>query len=657
MIKLVVEDVEVDVLQTERIVAEYSIAPIGNISKRTGARSISFSLPMTAKNRAVFEASEQATSLSVKPYRKLKARLYVDGIDMKMRFLTLESIKESYECRVYGSNTDLFSKIDKQLSELDLRAYNHHWTTENIVNSLNNIEGYIYPVIDWNSDSPNAYMPSTGNDVKAEVLQPFMFAKTIFAEIVKQAGYVWADSIDYRGKEEVVSVGATQWKRDKDGRKYNADFGMYQFLTQFQSTTDIGGGILPTPYGDTLGFVCTFEQEPFYEDLLYLPNINFQDEILVRVRGSFRLKSTTVGQPFLVQLGYSIATQTDPVLIQIATGVQNATYQDYTFDAELDIRQRLSFGSIQFGFYIITNGDTFDFDYTQTNFTIYDTVVQQERDIDFPPNNLKNYITIGNNLLGDKGTQKEFVSDYLKTHNALIYTDVGDKIVYTVPFSILKSRLSIAANWSGKLDFISNPKTEFDIGLAQQNTFNFTDDDTVIKPTGTDGVILIDNENLPLSKEYLSLKYAASINVERLGGESVTQIKIYENGIRSENVKPRILLLRRVSGSIDFIDLNVNNNETFTGDVPYTYFIDEFETYNMGFGNSLISDYFNTLFGVLDRTKVFECLIRLNASDIATFDFLTPVYIKELGAYFYVSKIKFDYTSNASSVVELVKLL
>ena len=657
MIKLLIEDVEADVLQTERIVGEYAIAPIGNISKRVGARSISFKLPKTAKNRAIFESAEIPTSLSIKPYRRLKARLYVDGVDMKMRFVTLESVKDFYECRVYGSNTDLFSEISRPLSELDLRAYNHHWTTENIVDSLNNTEGYIYPIVDWNSDSPNTYMPSTGNDVKTEVLQPFMFARTIFAEIIRQAGYVWADSIDYRGKDELVSVGASQWKRDKDGRKYDADFGMYPFLTQYRSTTDIGGGTLPTPYGDTLGFICTREDEPFYEDLLYLPNINFQDEILVRVSGSFRFKSTTAGQPFLLQLGYTIATQTDPQLVTIATGIQNATYQNYTFDVELDIRQNLTFGSIQFGFYIITNGDFFDFDYTQTNFTISDTVVQQERDIDFPPDNLKNYITVGNNLLGDKGTQKEYVSDYLKMHNALIFTDVTDSIVYTVPFSIIKNSLSSAVNWTGKLDRIQNYQTEFDIGLAQQNTLTFEDDDTVIKPTGTDGTLFIDNENLPLSQEYLSLKYAASINVERLDGESVTQLKVYEGGVRSEDVKPRILLLRRVNGSIDFKDLNVNNNETFTGDVPYTYFIDEFETYNMGFDNSLIADYFGALFAILDRTKVIECLLRLNASDIATFDFLKPVYIRELDGYFYVSKIKFDYTSNASSVCELVKLL
>ena len=38
MIRLVIEDIDADVLQTETIVGEYAIANIGDISKRAGAR-------------------------------------------------------------------------------------------------------------------------------------------------------------------------------------------------------------------------------------------------------------------------------------------------------------------------------------------------------------------------------------------------------------------------------------------------------------------------------------------------------------------------------------------------------------------------------------------------------------------------------------------
>jgi hypothetical protein len=310
-------------------------------------------------------------------------------------------------------------------------------------------------------------------------------------------------------------------------------------------------------------------------------------------------------------------------------------------------------------FYIITGGDFFDFDYENTNFTISDTVVRVPTDIVLfkSSSEYTDYVTIGNNILGDKGTQKQFVSDYLKMHNALIFTDVADKVVYTVPFETVKNNISQALNWTGKLDFIQNNSVEFNLGLAQINTLTYADDDTVIKPLGTDGSLLIDDENLPLQKDYLSLEYAASVNVERLDGESVSQLKVYTNGERSEDVVSRILLIRRNAGTIDFFDPRPSNNDSFTGDVPYTYFIDDLEQFNLGFANSLIPDYFGVLEGILNRTKVIECLLRLNTSDIATFDFLKPVYIKELDGYFYVSKIKFDYTSNASSVCELVKLL
>ena len=94
MIRLVINGRDADVLQTETIVGEYAIAPIGDISKRVGARSIQFKLPKTANNKAIFESSEIPTSTSKIPYRNLPCRIYVDGVDMNMQFCQLENVNE-----------------------------------------------------------------------------------------------------------------------------------------------------------------------------------------------------------------------------------------------------------------------------------------------------------------------------------------------------------------------------------------------------------------------------------------------------------------------------------------------------------------------------------------------------------------------------------
>jgi len=118
---------------------------------------------------------------------------------------------------------------------------------------------------------------------------------------------------------------------------------------------------------------------------------------------------------------------------------------------------------------------------------------------------------------------------------------------------------------------------------------------------------------------------------------------------------PRQFLLDRIS---DTITLNkFATNITYTGFVPYSYFIKEEKEHNFGFGNSLIVDYYGSLSGVFNYSKVIECEMRLTTLDIANFDPLKPVYIREFDAHFYVNKIKFEYTSRKSSVVELIKLL
>ena len=131
MIRLVINGRDADVLQTETIVGEYAIAPIGDISKRVGARSIQFKLPKTANNKAIFESSEIATSTSKIPYRNLPCRIYVDGVDMNMQFCILENVEDNYNIRMYGGNSDIFRELkNKKLSDLDLNHLNHHWSVD-----------------------------------------------------------------------------------------------------------------------------------------------------------------------------------------------------------------------------------------------------------------------------------------------------------------------------------------------------------------------------------------------------------------------------------------------------------------------------------------------------------------------------------------------
>ena len=91
-------------------------------------------------------------------------------------------------------------------------------------------------------------------------------------------------------------------------------------------------------------------------------------------------------------------------------------------------------------------------------------------------------------------------------------------------------------------------------------------------------------------------------------------------------------------------------------DIPLTWFIDADKNYNAGFSTNLL-DYSVDLINILQRLKIVKCEIRLNILDIINLNYFYPIYIDEFNSYFFLSKIsQFDYTSNDSTSVELIKL-
>lgn len=695
MIKLLIEDVDVDVLQTERIVGEYSIAPIGNVAKRTGARSITFKLPKTAKNRAVFESCEVLTSQSVKPYRRLKARLYVDGVDMDMQFFTLERVKDYYEGRVYGSNADFFNTIkEKKLRDLDLNFLNHHWDYVTVQASRFNTDGYIYPIINWNTEDTVA-----NPDDKEQVsrLLVCVFAETLLNEICKQSGYTFNNSLlsesDYTAQDIVVCSGSVKYDRNKDPNKYRgavytmddmpASLGLYlpfehnslvsENETFFSnqnppyktSNSLIGGGLLS--FGNKIKLDWTLD--------LKLYNLNASPQVLV-IRALTR-KAITTGAADIVE-SFSIIIPNTGAITPFETQI-SGSYILSGYDTN-DVDVEFSAPSISFSYLMPFQCYALQDDCV---FTILDTteIIEDARpdvngreikDDEIAPIRYNaanignilpqqyNYVTPDSVMPDLK--QSDFVKDFLLLHGAVLQVNEPLKTVTLSKFEDVLNNISNPIDWSGKVDFIEESTVEFQLDYAQNNNLKYADEDGVVKPDGTDAVLIVDDENLDFEKDFVELNFGATVAGNWFNNPSNTvnldtpQIKVLESGLVAEQTAPRWLYLTKLNGYYHNYRDGATSTNQFTS-IPITWFIDSVRANSLGFGTNIYERYYSFLEGILDRTKVIECRVRLGASDIATFDFLRPVYISELDGYFYVSKIKYDYTSNASSIVELVKLL
>ena len=643
MTELIIEDVSVD-LGEANIQINYSIAKIGEIESRSGARSAQINLPKTAKNRLVFENSGDVNSISLKPYRRLKARLKVDGIDQRILFASLESVSETYNVRVYGENVSFFDIIQsKKLIELDLKQYDHYRTFANIKDGRSRTQGYLYPVIDYHTDSPNLYFDNSTPRAYVQYLYPAMYYEDCINQICIDAGYTLVNRLtelaDYPTDKLCIPYSSVKFERNKDMRRYDATI-------ETSSPTSSAGISFVTVAFDT---PVNYDYKYWDGNSLSAGSLLFLDVISCDVVFTFEVENTDVVDllfnPKITDGTGDIVSQSITVPAS-STITHTITLSNYQSQGAIEA----SFNSNSVGNIIVNTANVVISNSELVTFT---------EGIDYD-NGVYSFTTV-NSLLPD-WTQAELLSNYLKMFCGLITVNEFDKTVTLFSFENINQSINNGKDWSDKIDLTDESETDFSFDYAKNNSLEYSEDETVIKPTGTDSEILIDDENLEGFGKMVELKFAATENVVRLVGEHVSQIKMWSNvgsaDANMELVNQRVLVVKFEDFGFDYTD--GLTTQTVTTDIPVCYFIQPTDGYavdfNLGFGNNL-DRYYRTFASVLDKTKILNLNLRLNASDINQLDFTKPVYISHFNSWFYISQIKGYVPNNYESTeCELVKL-
>lgn len=632
MVQLYLNNSLCDLYGNETIATDYSIAPISNIGSRTSAKSITFKIPLTANNRAIIENANVIVNATVLPYRLIPATLKANGLPQLIEFAQIKSIKDDIEIVLYGSNIDFFSII-KSLKLADLGAvWDHVWSLVNAHGSRNNTSGYIYALIDYHT-ALSAYCPDNLAEIDVRGLLPSVYLHSIISEIITQAGFT----------------------------------AQGDFLTD----ADYKSVIIPfTGFPDELHFVDSFDFEA--GDTLGLTSIiplvyrSGTDGIVLKQGSTVTIKGVT--DPSII---LRLRTQAD---IELQAGILS------WWDFEVLEANGLTYddgivGVVPDSVFTFVVGDNYNitFDLTFTNPTgvsidfdygfVYDTVfapnITEIREVRFG-DDYGSYLTAAS--LPDL-KQSDLIKDTAQKFGLIFQVDNVNKVVHIRRFSEVLDNIGIAKDWSEKVDYTEKPELIFDSDYAQRNLCIYTEDDTVIKPAGTDSEILIDNDNLEAEKELFESPFAASQQVERFSGVSIANIKLFTDlgGADEETgeVEPRYLIVRQESFS-PFFTYTDGSSALTAVTVPVTHFILEGEAFNAGFANNLL-DNSADLIALIQQFKSVTMLLRLTAADINQLDFFIPVWIElngQPGCYFYISKIKqFKVTSKESTDVELVKLI
>lgn len=661
MTELIIEDVSVD-LGEANIQINYSIAKIGEIESRSGARSAQINLPKTAKNRLVFENSGDVNSISLKPYRRLKARLKVDGIDQRILFASLESVSETYNVRVYGENVSFFDIIkSKKLIELDLKQYDHYRTFANIKDGRSRTQGYLYPVIDYHTDSPNLYFDNSTPRAYVQYLYPAMYYEDCLNQICVDAGYTLINRLtelaDYPTEKLCIPYSSVKFERNNDMRRYDA--------TIISTVTNDSGSTASPAYikindFEPYGYRYYDTSSPSFFTNLTVYSVDIIDNIQCDVELRFNATNNT-GIDLIGRI--SFLNDTNVYTFTILAGATS----DFTINATDLIPYYVSGVGASLQVFLSSIGvngtnqspsaitlNTFACEISNS------TLLEFNPDVIYDDTDIKSFVTC-NSLLPD-WTQAELLSNYLKMFCGLITVNEFDKTVTLFSFETINANINDGKDWSDKIDLSNESEMEFSFDYAQNNSLAYAEDKTVIKPTGTDSEILIDDDNLEGFGKMVELKFAATENVVRLVGEHVSQIKMWSNvgsaDANMELVNQRVLVVKFEDFGFDYTD--GLTTQTVTTDIPVCYFIQPTDGYavdfNLGFGNNL-DRYYQTFASVLDKTKILNLNLRLNASDINQLDFTKPVYISHFNSWFYISQIKGYVPNNYESTgCELVKL-
>lgn len=677
MVEILINNQLIDLSGDERIEADYSVFDISKIGSRSGVRSYSFTVPKTNRNKTVFESSEQINNLSVLPYRRLRCVAMVDGSEVGIKFCEVESVKEGYSLRLYGGNSDIFNDI-KNLTWEDLReelsVYDHFWDMETIVASRTNTEGYIYSIIDFHSDSPNAWFNNDNKHIRVEGLLPCFFYNTLLEIIFTKFGHTFINDIEEDTADLIICDGKPEL-RNQDKRRYNAYF---QPLGAFLNGT-----------GNLIGLASLISTEgTFYKPGAFMEwdnwnlNLSFVDNVKLRVTAKFFVTNITASDSD-ISLYVSYTTINGGVLFsnpQTFTIPANATFYEINVDYDMDDTLiRRSGEGIADAPFIDFWGDGFNaVGIEQSGYIrvqcleLYneDVVIAGETieahpqlifDTDLVDNShLFNYITAS--TLFPNLSPMDVVKNYMQMFGLIPIQNEIDGTVTLIEFDKIRSNISMADDWSDKLDFSEEPEIKFILdGYGQENKLTYTKDGDEEKPPGTDGTILIDNKNLELEKEVVQLNYAPTNKVKRLVDIDVCQVGYFKELEYSETKVPRVLINKLYSsadlgGDVVYEDSVLAQETTITTDIPIPYFIKAGQDLNLGFLNNLLV-YYELISDVLQKAKIITPLIRLNASDINQLDFSKPVYISHFESFFYKSAIKgFPYTESRSTLVELVKL-
>jgi len=186
----------------------YNIDDVKDFSSRNTNFSKTIILPGNATNNKLFghifefgssnfyNPASDNVGYNFNAAKSAACLIYVDKIQLfkgviRLLEIVIDNGSIEYECAVFGELGGFISALGiRKLEDLDFSDYDHSWTTTNIDNSWQTINGsgYYYPLIDYGQVSTNK------SSYQVSALRPALYVREYVDKLITDAGYTYESS-------------------------------------------------------------------------------------------------------------------------------------------------------------------------------------------------------------------------------------------------------------------------------------------------------------------------------------------------------------------------------------------------------------------------------------------------------------------------------
>nr|DAN26489.1 MAG TPA: hypothetical protein [Caudoviricetes sp.] len=612
-------------------VMNYQVNLLSDLKDRNGDYSQNISLPRTPHNLRAFGFGPLVQSKSGTPYSRHFCELYADGVritSIGSTLILLSLKKEAIDVQIVGNSIDLSKLLgDKNMESVQKDGFWMMFDIKNIPSggkgTLSNGVRLAYPYALLSTGKlPSSDTVPVGFMANASRIYPHVNIYDVAQWLLKQEGYSLVSNIldtdkaqlyipciaidktlgtaydsKARGLRTIEVYGNTpiKWELNADGRT---------------GVWEVGANAESLSYAPQSPETLTMDI-----DLSGVANPSSQNGTL---RVALR---TAAGATYLL------------ANLLIGGGVSNPTEIKKTITQEL------------------FPGDTISI--SGTGSTSPGTTLNLQCYIDFSAvqtarNDLDEiYPTDTIDLLNSLGfkTRLDFIKFFIQLFGCTLFIDSKARTVSLLTFSNLIGNKSKAKDWGDKIVKSSEIEVTYvPDGYAQNNRIALSDN----KSNDIEDSVsfTIGDVNLDTEKTLFTLG-VMPFGTQSDGGVIYPNYPVFDFSGDSPSYDPP-----KMSGVIKLLSTS-HSHVLSQGDVSKTIYLPDAVPVRIG---EIAGEYYKDLFSeILSRYKKVKAYFVLSPGDIQQFDFFTPIYLPQLGFYFYVQKIQ-NYRAKSITQIELIRM-